>query len=108
MAEVLFAVSCFPADCLTNRAWVMSLGVLPDSVPWPLPYGGSTKGECQRHNGPIWIGPEQQKLIAGIKEKGGSPLIICHICSLIMADEIGASVDMVSLSNKTTIVPRNN
>jgi len=108
MTAGLFAVSCFPVDCLTNRAWILSLGVMPELIPWPLPYDGSVKSECQRHHGPIWIGPEQQKLIENVTQRGGSPLIICHICSVIMADEMGATVDMVSLSDKTTITPRNN
>jgi len=73
------AISCFMVDCLTNRAFVMSLGVMPDLIPWPLPYPQSVKGECKAHHGPIWIGPEQQKLIEKmpetevIEEKEGSP-----------------------------------
>lgn len=59
------------------------------------PYKGSVKGTCELHNGPVWVGPQQQKAL----KTGLAKFVICHLCAVGVS---GGNVTLMSLSDKTT------
>jgi len=92
-------LSCVPVLDTRNLEYAQSLG-MPRDFPWLAPYRGSRKGVCARHGGEVWIGPAQQEQLSKIPKK--NRLILCHFCAIVYADELGADINLVSLSDSET------
>jgi hypothetical protein len=93
-------VSCIPVHDEQNAA--MAADLFSADIPWLKPYPGSVEGECAAHGGKIWIGPQQQKLIATAEAAGMHLLVLCHFCAIIATKDEPGGPTLVKLSGVET------